>query len=81
MKCRKNYRDKEKYRIYRNDYNKRYYKARQFLKNNKKRWTEEEIQLVMEQKIPDTDIAFKLGRSVKAIQILRCKQRKLLETH
>ena len=81
MKCRKDYVDQEKYRIYRNNYNRRYYKARQFLKNSRKKWTEEDIQIVMERNLPDTDIAFKLGRSVKAIQILRCRLKKLQENN
>lgn len=79
MKCRKYYRDDEKFKQYRNGYNKRYYDARQYCTNRKARWTDEDIQIVMEHKIPDTAIARKIGRSVKAVQIMRCRMTKAVK--
>ena len=78
VKCRKSYKDQEKYRQYRNRWKQKYYDARRFCENHKMPWSGDEISLIMDHKIPDTEIAAQLGRSVEAIQIRRCKQRALL---
>jgi hypothetical protein len=73
MKCRKNYKDKEKYRKYRNGYNERYYKRTQDAENSRLMWNEEEIRIILNKEKSDTELAKLLGRSVKAIQIKRTK--------
>lgn len=80
MKCRKDYKDQEKYRIYRNNCNKRYYKKRAFIGNRCKLWTDEEIKLIFESSLTDTELALELGRSVMAIQVQRSKIKKRRET-
>ena len=73
MKCRKNYKDTEKYRKYRYNYNKRYYNKTAYAINHKMRWNDGEIEMVMERKYTDTQLAKILGRSVRAIQGMRFK--------
>lgn len=79
MKCRKEYKDQQKYQTYRNNYNQRYYEARNFVTNKCRRWTEEDLKLIMDHNETDTELARKLGRSVRSIQVLRSRQKKLLK--
>ena len=76
MKCKKTYRDMDKYRKYRNAYKRRYRAGRDYSDGRRARWTENEIRIVMEHRMPNTEIARMLGRSVQAIQIKRCKENK-----
>ena len=77
MKCKKNYKDMEKYRAYkrRNDY--RYYsKTATYEKVD---WTSEQEELVLRHEMTDTQLSNLIGHSVKAIQIKRCRLKKLLK--
>ena len=55
---------------------KRYYSRTAFAENGWNRWTENEIDIVMKHEIPDREISKLLGRSVTAIQLMRCKEKK-----
>lgn len=75
MKCRKSYKDQEKYRVYRNNYNQRYYDKRVFVGNNYEIYSDGEIEMIMGKVLPDTELARLLGRSVRAIQLKRHKEK------
>ena len=79
MKCRSMYADDDKFKSYRNA-QKRKRNERTILSasNRNKGWTKEEIAMVMEHKIPDTELAKQLGRTLSAIGTCRYKQLKLL---
>lgn len=74
---RKGYKDLEKWRNANNAQKKRYYKKTQNARNSKLFWTKEDIELVMEHKISDSELSKVIGRSVLAIQKMRCKQKKV----
>ena len=59
------YKDKDKLRMTRYNYNKRYYDRTKGRGGGK--WTDEEINIVMEHKIPDREISDQLNRSMAAI--------------
>lgn len=71
MKCLRFYKDDAKRQAYVKRQYDRYYGATSFAINNNRRWTEEEIALVMNHDITDKEIARKLGRSVHAVQLKR----------
>ena len=71
MKCKKYYKDIEKYRAYRNGAKRRYATKRRFNTGKRRLWTEEEIMIVMDHEMTDTEIAKKISRSVTAVQIKR----------
>ena len=73
MKCKKQYRDKEKYRKYHNNWSKRYYGKTEKARNKGKRWNEEEMRMLLEKTMPDRELSNVIGRSMKAIQIKRTK--------
>lgn len=76
MKCKNTYGSMEAFRKYRNRSKQTYYRSRDFSKGKKKRrWKTDEIEMVMEHKQTDTEIAQKLGRSVRAVQAMRHKQK------
>jgi hypothetical protein len=77
MNCRKRYKDMEKYRKYRNGCNKRYYQKTENAENGKQKWSEDEVEMIMEKRKTDTELAYILGRSVKAIQIKRNREKAL----
>lgn len=81
MKCRKQYKDQEKYRVYRNNYNQRYYDKRVFVGNNYQLYSEREIELIMKKVLSDTELARLLGRSVRAIQLKRNKEKQRRESN
>lgn len=66
----------EKQRIYRREYNKRYYARSANSKRSNKVWTEEEIRIVMEHKESDEVISKKLQRSIASIQRKRFREKK-----
>ena len=76
MKCRKMYKDEERYRIYRNGCNTRYYKKTENASNKGFRWTDQDVKMILERKHSDTELSGLIGRSVKAIQIKRHKMTK-----
>lgn len=69
MKCKKYYKDQEKYRKYRNNYKRRYYGKTAIYEPH--RYTEEEDALVLEHKMTDTDLSNLIGHSVASIQTRR----------
>lgn len=58
----------EKGRAYRNKYRKENYRKRDWGDGSKKRYTEDEIELLLDCELTDTELAFKLKRSVQGIQ-------------
>lgn len=54
----------------------KYYKKTAFAANHRQRFTEEEIQMIKDHTMTDTEIAKKLGRSVQSIQIKRSRLQK-----
>lgn len=52
-----------------------YRKRRENATNGWTRWTPDELRMVMDQSITDTQLSKKLGRSVQAIQTKRSKLR------
>jgi hypothetical protein len=77
-KCIKNYRDKIRAKQSRNRWRDKNYKAGVFFINTKKwkRYSEEEIKLILEHKTSDRKIAELLDRSVRSIQNTRHKYKK-----
>ena len=51
----------------------RYYRKSQDAPNRKERWSKEDIKLVMEHKMPDSELSKLIGRSVQAIQVQRSR--------
>lgn len=79
MKCKRFYKDQEKFRVYRNGYKRRYNSKRNFSDGKKRRWTEEEIEVVLAHEMTDTEIARMLGRSVSAVQVIRHRKSKEMD--
>ena len=77
MKCKKNFKDINKYRVYREKQKRKYYGSRDFSIEEKRPWTEEEVRIVMEHKLTDTETAKMIMRSVKAIQVKRSRMKEL----
>ena len=67
MNRKKNYRDMEKYRKACRRQNQRYYAKTSNL-YPPKAWTAEEDAMVLDHKIPDSELSKELERSVRAIQ-------------
>lgn len=67
----KNYADKERLRVTRNQQRKRNYKLTQLYKQRK--WTKEELFMIHERNITDRELSVKIGRSVQSIQCMRSK--------
>ncbi len=65
------YKDAEKYYKTKRASRKRYYQQTANAKNNKKGYTEEEIEKILKHEKPDRELAEELGRSMKAIQHVR----------
>lgn len=70
-KSLKNYKDKEKARLYRNRSRKTYYQKTQTGK--RRYWTVEEMEMILEKKYSDMELAGILKRSVESIQIKRSR--------
>ena len=58
----------------RHNYN--YYRRYSKSKNSNKRWTDQEIKLLIDHSIPDIDLHKKIERSLKAIHVQRSKLKK-----
>lgn len=56
---------------------KRYYKKTQNAKNRRNIWKKWEIERILEKDTCDHNLSKELGRSVEAIQIKRCKLKKM----
>ena len=57
----------------------KYYRKTAHAENKNKRWTAEEIEIVMNHEVSDHKISKIIGRSVEAIQLKRCKENKKKE--
>lgn len=71
MLRKENYKDLDKWRSSKNRQRKRYYKKTQNANNSGRRWSSEEIKIVLEHKMSDSEISKLIGRSVGAIQSRR----------
>lgn len=69
------YRDMEKFKNTIRRQQKRYYDKTKDAKNTGNYWSKRDIKLVMEHKMTDTELSALLGRSVKAIQIKRSREK------
>lgn len=58
----------------------RYYAKTQNAVNSYKRFTEQELLLIRQHKIPDHELSKMLQRSVKSIQVIRSKMKRQDET-
>lgn len=75
-KRKKDYRDMEKYRNYANRHRKANYKRGNFSDGKPREYTLDEINLILEQSMPDRELAELLKRSVQSIQIKRSRLKK-----
>ena len=70
----KKYKQTHKEKIY--DLKRKYYSKTAYAVNHKYNYTDEEIQMILDHNLTDTEIAKKIGRSVQAIQIKRSRLQK-----
>jgi len=54
----------------------RYYKRTELASNRSKPWDKTELDIVMRHELTDHEISKEIGRSVMAIQIARCREKK-----
>ncbi len=73
------YKDLDKWAKTARSQKRRYYGRTAYADNGGQAWTENEIDIVMKHEKPDREIASEIGRSVQAIQIMRCKIKKSLD--
>jgi len=71
----KDYVDRERLVKTRNAQRNRYYRKTQGHKP--RRWSDEEIELILVSEKTDTQLAYELNRSVKSIQVKRSKTKKM----
>ena len=76
MLRKKFYKDLNKFRRTRNAQKHRYYGKTQNAANRCMSWTESELDAIMRKEKTDMEISAEIGRSVKAIQVMRCKMKK-----
>ena len=81
MRCenvnrKKAYKDIEKWRKTAHKQRLKYYRKTSFAKKHRKQWTPEEIEIVMRHETTDHNISKIIGRSVEAIQLRRCQEKK-----
>lgn len=62
-------RNKEKQK----EYNKKYYSQWEDVENVRKRWTANEDYTILKRGMSDAEISEILGRSIRAIQVRRCR--------
>ena len=73
-KARESHREwRRNHREERNAERKKMYNKTSYAENHKNKWEPQEIDMVLEHAISDTDLARILGRSVQAIQKIRWK--------
>lgn len=72
MKCKKFYKDMEKYRNYKNNSQKRNRKIGR-IGTIRHKWTKEEIQLILTSKLTDRELSKIIKHSIQAIQIKRSR--------
>ena len=54
---------------------KRYYQKTQNARNGRKPYMKTEVHLILDHKVPDTELSYMIGRSVQAIQMKRCNSK------
>jgi len=79
MLRKSNYKDLTKWRETKRRQKRRYYGKTQNAKNSKMLWTQEDIKMIMNSTMTDSELSKLLGRSVASIQNKRYKQKKLLK--
>lgn len=70
---KKLYKDMDKWRETCREQKRRYYEKTQNSRNKGNKYTLEEIKMILDKNYSDTELSQILGRSVKAIQVKRCK--------
>lgn len=78
MNRKKGYADMEKYRRTARAQKNRYYGKTAFLYPGRL-WTDDENELILAHEMPDSELSTMIQRSVGAIQVQRCKLKKLME--
>ena len=76
MLRKKYYADMEKFRRTANAQKRRYYGKTTNAKNRGQPWSVFELERVMMRDVTDTELSAEIGRSVRAIQVMRSKMRK-----
>lgn len=76
MNRKRDYKNIEKWRKTCHRQRLKYYRKTANAKNRGKRWTAEEIEMIMLHEHTDTIISKIIGRSVESIQIKRCMENK-----
>lgn len=70
------YKDLDKWYKTKRRLKKEYYDKTKNAENNKKPYTQEEIDMIMEHSLTDRELSEKLGRSMRAIQRKRYEEKK-----
>lgn len=76
MKCKKHYKNKDKYREYAKRCHRNYRKNTGAYLYEKRLWTDYEDKLIMEHAMTDRELSVKIQRSVGAIQLRRWRLKK-----
>lgn len=76
MNRNKDYRNMDLHRKTCNRQKNRYYNGRDYSEGKHRLWTDYEIELILLHDLTDTELAKKLRRSVRAIQVKRAKIKK-----
>jgi FtsZ-binding cell division protein ZapB len=71
MKCKKQYKDQEKYKAYKRGWQQRYRNKTGAYAYKRRSWTTDEIEQVIKHEITDRELSEKIQRSVGAIQLMR----------
>lgn len=79
MKCKKNYKNQEKLRAYINRTKKKYRERTGSGQYQRREWTDEENEMVMNHSMTDRELGKLLERSVTAIQIQRVRIKAKME--
>lgn len=58
----------------RNAERQKYYDKTSYAPNHRQRWSDDEINMVLRHEVSDTELSKMIGRSVRAIQIMRWKK-------
>lgn len=74
----KEYKNKEKWRKTKREQQRRDYGSRAFAPRHHEIWSEGEKEMVWAHEISDAKLSAIIGRSIGAIQMMRCKMRKEL---
>lgn len=70
------YKDLDKWKKTASAQRKRYYDKTTNQRNSRKKWTQYEIETILEHEKPDSELSKHLGRSVRSIQVKRSRLNK-----